>query len=456
MNLTLIEIAKMCGGVLSPDSNESLPINNVIIDSRNAQDNNLFVAITGENHDGHSFVGEVLNKVNAAALVSKTQILKLDVASAKLPNLIYVEDTIKALGQLAGSYRQKFKIPVVGITGSNGKTTVKEMLKSICDVQFGADHVLATSGNYNNNIGMPLSLLRLSSVTKVAIIEMGMNHAKELDYLTHISQPTIAVVNNVFLAHAGFFNAIEDIARAKAEIYHGLLYDGIACINKAEPLYPIFEENVSASNPRFYFGDVESGCYIKSSTPDGVMNVVTAKGELHIQLKLLGSHNQYNALSAIALALNLNCDLTNIEKGLNNFTGYIRRLEKKMAFNGALIIDDSYNANPASVKAAIMAIKNLPKPHWFIFADLRELGKFAKAAHEEIGRFATDKEIDKFLTVGELASIANTTFNGDKLHFASNQDIVKYCRENLPKEATLLIKGSSSTNLKEVVNGLIK
>lgn len=456
MNISLIEIANMCGGVLSPNSDQNLSISNVIIDSRNIVNHNLFVAIIGENHDGHSFVSEVLHKFNAAALVSRTQLLKVDASSTKLANLIYVEDTIKALGQLACAYRQQFNIPIVAITGSNGKTTVKEMLKSICNLQFGSQYVLATAGNLNNHIGMPLTLLKLNSMIKVAIIEMGMNHAKELDYLTNICCPTMAVVNNVLLAHAGFFNTIEDIARAKAEIYHGLSEDGIACINTVEPLYPIFEENIAGGTRRFYFGDSKSRCYVKSIASDGLMSVITEAGELNIRLQILGEHNQKNALTAIALAVNLNCDLINIENGLNNYTGYARRLEQKVAFNGALIIDDSYNANPASVKAAILAIEKLPKPHWFILADLKELGKFARIAHEEIGRFAAENKIDKFITIGELASIANEAFSGDKLHFSSNKDIVKYCRENLPIKATLLIKGSLSTNLKEVVNNLVR
>src|SRR6185437_3646624 len=458
MDLTLIEVAKMCGGELSPVSDEKLIINDVVIDSRKAIDNTLFVAILGEKQDGHEFVYDISQKFKVANLVNKEQILKLADAQSvlKLPNLIYVKDTVKALGKLASCYRQKFDIPVVGITGSNGKTTVKEMLKLICEQQFGAKHVLATEGNLNNHLGMPLTLLKLNSTHKVAIIEMGMNHAGELDYLSNLAKPTITLVNNVLLAHAGFFNEIEDIARAKAEIYHGLSNTGVACINTLEPHYPIFEENIAPKIKRFYYGDNKTACYVKAKKADGSICVATPIGDLTVKLQVLGEHNEKNALSAIALALNLNCDPTNIENGLNNYQGFARRLEQKTAFNGALIIDDSYNANPASVKAAILAIEELPKPHWLILADLRELGKFENQAHEEIGRFASENKIDKLLTVGELAAIANKTFIGDKLHFISNRDVVKYCLDNLPKTATLLIKGSLSTNLKEVVNGLLK
>lgn len=456
MDLTLTQVAKMCGGEVSLGSEEKLIINDVVIDSRKAIDNTLFIAILGEKQDGHEFVHAISQNSKVASLVNKDQILKLANTELvmKLPNLIYVEDTIKALGKLASCYRQKFDIPIVGITGSNGKTTVKEMLKLICEQQFGAQHVLATEGNLNNHLGMPLTLLKLNSTHKVAIIEMGMNHAGELDYLSHLAKPTITLVNNVLLAHAGFFNAIEDIARAKAEIYHGLSGDGVACINKLEPHYPIFEENIALKVRRFYYGDNKTECYLTAKNADGSICVATPIGDLAIKLQVLGEHNEKNALSAIALALNLNCELANIEKGLNSYKGFARRLERKTAFNEALIIDDSYNANPSSVKAAILAIEELPKPHWLILADLRELGKFENQAHEEIGRFASENKIDKLLTIGTLAAIANKTFIGDKLHFTSNQDVVKYCLDNLPKTATLLIKGSLSTNLKEVVNGL--
>ncbi|MCE3268983.1 MAG: UDP-N-acetylmuramoyl-tripeptide--D-alanyl-D-alanine ligase [Burkholderiales bacterium] len=458
MELTLIEIAQMCDGELSSASNKKLIINDAVIDSRKAIDNTLFIAIIGEKQDAHNFVFDLCHKnTQVACLVSKNQILKLANAELvmKLPNLIYVEDTIKALGKLASNYRQNFNIPVVGITGSNGKTTVKEMLKSICENQLGMGHVLATEGNLNNHLGVPLTLLKINSLHKVAIIEMGMNHARELDYLSSLAKPTVALVNNVLLAHAGFFNAIEDIARAKAEIYHGLSAGGIACINKLEPLYPIFEENIAPKIECFYYGDNKTRCYITAKKADGSICVATYKGNLTIKLQVIGEHNEKNALSAIALALNLNCDLINIEKGLNNYKGFARRLEQKTAFNGALLIDDSYNANPASVKAAIQAIEKLPKPHWLILADLKELGKFENQAHQDIGLFAYENRIDRLLTIGELAAIANKAFSGEKLHFATNQDIVKYCINNLPEVATLLIKGSLSTNLKEVVNSLL-
>lgn len=449
MQLSLREIAIKSGGTLSPGSDPDLLLKHVVIDSRKVTVGTLFVALSGETHNGHDFVESILNN-QTAALVNRDKHLNL-------PNLIYVDDTIKALGDLARNYRLQFNIPIVGITGSNGKTTVKEMLKCICIKEFGNDYVLSTSGNFNNHLGMPLTLLNLENTHKVAIIEMGMNHALELAYLTQIAKPTIAVVNNAMLAHAGFFNDLSDIARAKGEIYTGLVKNGTACVNLADPSHQLWLDQLQSQAVKvFTYGGHGSECYLKTSSDLDITTILCRSGEINAKLQVLGEHNKKNALTATALALNLGCSLQNIATGLSSYKGYSRRLEQKLAFNGALIIDDSYNANPSSVKAAILAIKHLPKPHWFIFGDLGELGKFSKFEHEEIGTFAKDNGIDVLLTIGELSKISSNNFKGTKLHFANKQDVVEYCIKNLPKAATLLVKGSNSMALDQVINKLIK
>ncbi|MDQ5920434.1 MAG: UDP-N-acetylmuramoyl-tripeptide--D-alanyl-D-alanine ligase [Pseudomonadota bacterium] len=465
MNLTLAQIAVMCGGTLSAASNPELLVESVVIDSRNIGPGSLFVAIKGEHHDGHSFVAEIFNHGAACALVSQP---------LNYPNLIYVHDTIQGLGLLAYNYRKMFNIPVAAITGSNGKTTVKEMLNSICVKEFGVQHVLATAGNLNNHIGVPLTLLKLNQEHKVAIIEMGMNHAGEIDYLSKIVSPTIAVVNNVMLAHAGFFNDLSDIARAKGEIYNGLANNGIALINQLSPFAQLWQNqlnnNQSQSNElmdnellehntrsihQVGFGIEGSSCYLKHSGFAGELLISTRLGDVRCTLKVLGEHNKLNAITSVALADKLLCSKESIIYGLENYTGHKGRLEQKTAFNGAMIIDDSYNANPDSVKAAILAIKNLPKPHWFIFADLKEQGKFTQAVHEDVASFSMHNGIDCLITIGESSKITHDLFNGDKRHFANNQDIVEYCRQNLPKSATLLVKGSNCMGLGSIVDQLI-
>jgi UDP-N-acetylmuramoyl-tripeptide--D-alanyl-D-alanine ligase len=449
MNLTLSQVAKMCGGELSPGSNADIPILRCIIDSREACANDLFVAIKGENHDAHDFVMKIINAIGGA-IVAKDFV-------PNLPNLIRVTDTTYALGLLASNYRQLFSLPVVALTGSNGKTTVKEMLKNICDVQFGEKHVLATTGNLNNHWGMPLTLLKLGQQHQVAILEMGMNHSGELNYLSSLAKPTVAVVNNAMWAHAGFFKDLADIAKAKGEIYNGLLPNGVACVNMSDNFGTYWEElalNLGQGVRIYRYGTKDSNVYIAKHDDSGNLEIVTPLGLIKTKLQVLGEHNYANALTAVTVALNLNCSLENIGKGLASFSGYRRRLERKRAFNGAVIIDDSYNANPDSVKAAVTAIKNLPKPHWFILGDLGELGEFTHKLHHELGEFIGVQHIDKLLTVGELAKIASNSFVGDKLHFLTNQEMIAYCLTHLPTSATLLIKGSNSTKLSDVVDQL--
>ena len=451
MKLSLAAIAHMCNGELSIGSTPELMLNKVVIDSRKIQDNTLFVAIIGDNKDGHSYVPTVISSHNNAAIVHKS-------CGLNLPNMIYVDDTVEALGLLSHNYRMQFNIPIVAITGSNGKTTVKEMLKSICNLQFGAPNVLATEGNLNNHLGMPLTLLNLNTEHKVAIIEMGMNHSGELKYLSMLARPTIAIINNVMLAHAGFFNDLTDIARAKGEIFSGLMENGIACINMCSSYAPMWQKIVSETKAKVLnYGAVSSFCFIDNSTNKNQLVINTFDNRLITSnLQVLGEHNKANGLTASVLALAIGCETNSISQGLSIYTGYKGRLEQKMAFNGALLIDDSYNANPDSVKAAILAINNLPKPHWFIFADLRELGKFSDDSHKEIAEFASDHGIDCLLSIGELSKLTHETFGGTKLHFNNNQDIVEYCMQHLPENATILVKGSNSMGLNTVVTQLTR
>ena len=451
MNLTLKQIATMAGGTLSESSDIDLLINTVVIDSRLATNNSLFVAIKGDKNDGHEYVNSILSSFKAVALVDKSYYQSSNFK--QIPNLIFVDDTLDALGVLAKNYRKTLSIPIVGITGSNGKTTVKEMLKSICEYQYGESHVLATDGNYNNHIGMPLTLLSITNNHKVAIIEMGMNHSGELTYLSNIAKPNIATINNIMLAHIGNFKDLNDIALAKGEIFSGLMDDGVACINQALPYCNLWLDHPGEN---VYFGVEGSQCYLKHTGVGGKLTIDGVIGEIDCDLQVLGEHNKLNALTATSLAISLGCSSKSIKDGLNNYGGYKRRLEQKIAFNGALIIDDTYNANLDSVKAAILAIKDLPKPHWFIFGDLKEVGNLARDVHIEVGNFAAQNGVDFILTIGEDAKSANDVFKGDKMHFNNIQDIVKYCYEHLPCDATVLVKASNSMNLNDLVSKIVK
>lgn len=441
------QLVNLCNGITSEVFAEDGAISSVVIDSRKVSDGSLFIAIVGEKHDAHDYVAQVIARGNTYALVNADFALDL-------PNLIRVKDTTQALGLLASNYRQLFTIPVVAITGSNGKTTVKEMLRCVCQTHFGVEHVLATSGNLNNHWGMPLTLLELNDNHKAAIIEMGMNHAGELDYLSKLAKPTLAIVNNVMFAHIGQFKSLAEIADAKGEIYNGLASDGVACIDVSSPFSEQWHAKTELATAKIFdYGTAESGCCLAEFTKT-CARYITPLGELEVSLQILGQHNYFNALTVIALAINLGCSLNSIKIGLESYTGYSGRLERKKAFNGALIVDDTYNANPDSVRAALKAISVLPRPHWFIFADLKELGSGELDFHREIGKQIQDDGVDRLLTVGSLARHSAKYFNGAKIHFESNQDIVKYCLSELPSGGTLLIKGSHSMRLNEVAEQL--
>ncbi|MBY0378960.1 MAG: UDP-N-acetylmuramoyl-tripeptide--D-alanyl-D-alanine ligase, partial [Burkholderiales bacterium] len=257
MQLSLNQIAIMCNGVLTDGSNGALIVNHVAIDSHELEQGSLFIAIIGHTNDGHKFVHESLQNGAVGAIVNQSSKLAL-------PNLIIVEDTTIAIGLFAKNYRDMFDISVVAITGSNGKTTIKEMLKRICEIEYGVDYVLASRGSFNNHWGMPLSLLQLNTKHKVAILEMGMNHHGELDYLSKIAKPTIAVVNNVLMSHAGFFKDLSDIAYAKGEIYNGLTDNGTALINKSVQFADIWQDQLKHQNCRIIeYGTLDTTCYLK-------------------------------------------------------------------------------------------------------------------------------------------------------------------------------------------------
>jgi UDP-N-acetylmuramoyl-tripeptide--D-alanyl-D-alanine ligase len=455
MKLTIKQIAQMCGGELSANSSFDRQVTSVVIDSREVTPEALFVAIIGEVNDGHKFIEQSFAQGAVAAIVNRS-------SNISLPNLVIVEDTTKALGLLAANYRQQFSIPIVAITGSNGKTTIKEMLKQVCIAEFGTKHVLASKGSFNNHWGMPLTLLQLNADHKVALLEMGMNHHGELHYLSTLAKPTMAVVNNVLMSHVEFFNSVEDIAKAKGEIYDGLNADGIAMVNTQIPYYKSWHRKLAAQGCRVVeFGSENNQYYLSSVEADNVINIATPQGNLSIKMQVLGQHNYYNAVTVVALAAMLGCSLAAIINGLSSYTGYTHRMEQKRAFNRALIIDDSYNANPDSVRAAVLTVKLLKRPFWFIFADLGELGKFAVSEHENLGAFMADNEVSKLITLGEMSQLTGAKYAKQRgaenwLHFTTKDDIINYCRANLPQQAVLLIKSSNAMKLWEIADKLEK
>jgi UDP-N-acetylmuramoyl-tripeptide--D-alanyl-D-alanine ligase len=380
-------------------------------DSRNIQAGQLFVAIKGDNFDGNSFAVEAINKGAAAVLLS-------DAATAARPALL-VDDTRLALGDLAKYWRNKFSAPVVGITGSNGKTTTKEMLTAILTAATGdAAKVHATYGNLNNDIGLPLTLLKIKPEHEYVVAEMGMNHLGEIDYLTHIANPNVAVINNANTAHIGELGSRENIARAKGEIFAGLQDDGIAVIN-ADNDFAGYWQTLNTGRKVVTFGlqnDADVTATYQQQSGVSLVNLVTPNGSVSFELKVEGVHNISNALAASATAYALGVSNADIAKGLHSFGGVYGRLERKAALNGAVLIDDTYNANPDSMKAAIDVLVKQVGDKILVLGDMGELGADAKQMHTEIGAYAKAAGLNRLYCLGDMSVATVSGFGAGAEH----------------------------------------
>src|SRR5574340_460349 len=349
--LTLAEIARAtAGSAAQPD----IVVDGVSTDTRTLRRGELFIALRGERFDGHDFVDTALAHGAAAAMVDRTW---ADGRGATAP-VVAVSLKHQALGALAGHWRERYTLPLIAVTGSNGKTTVKEMTAAILRAQAARDGydaaraVLATQGNLNNDVGMPLMLLRLDAAHRAAVIEMGMNHPGELRYLTHIARPTVAVVNNAQRAHLEGLGSVADVARAKGEIYEGLQAGGVAVINADDPFCPLWRDlNRERTVVTFGVqGGADVGAAHRSRGFGSLVALVTPQGRADLELRVPGVHNVRNALAATAAALAAGASLDAVVEGLGGYGGVKGRLQVRPALGGAILIDDTYNANPDSVR----------------------------------------------------------------------------------------------------------
>ena len=444
-NLTLEFVAQTLN---LPAPAHNAAIGRVLIDSRQVQAGDLFVALAGENRDGHDFVADVLAR-GAYALVSRDD-------CAALSGCFAVADTLAALQTLAAAWRREVNPQVFGITGSSGKTTVKEMLAAVLRAKFGADAVLATAGNFNNHIGLPLTLLALRDTHRYAVIEMGMNHAGELAALTRIARPDAALVNNAQRAHVGCgFNGTADIARAKSEIYQGLAADGTALVPIEDAHAGIFQAACAALGVNTQTFGIERGDVhaqnIVLEPLESRFELVHGGETVAVSLPAPGRHNVANACAAAALALHAGLTLPEIAAGLARFANIKGRLQRKAGIRGSVILDDTYNANPDSMKAAIDVLAALPAPRVFVMGDMGELGDDeAGAMHAEIGAYARDKGIEAAYFVGDYSVEAAETFGADGLWFAAKDPLIQVITHVLPENASVLVKGSRFMEMEEV------
>lgn len=423
----------------------------IITDSRQAQAGDVFFALSGDKHDAHNFVAEVLAK-GAYAVVSRADCTAL---SGSLP----VADTLAALHRLAAAWRMEVRPFVFGITGSSGKTTVKEMLAAILRRRFGDEAVLATAGNFNNHIGLPLTLLQLTRRHRYAVIEMGMNHFGELAALTRLARPDAALVNNALRAHVGCgFNGVADIARAKSEIYQGLPENGVALIPQQDAQATVLQAAAQGRRQQT-FGVDEGDVHARHIVLEPLrcrFDLVCGHQHAAANLPVPGRHNVHNAVAAAALAHTAGLSLPEIAAGLAGFANIHGRLQIKAGLRSSTVLDDTYNANPDSMKAALDVLAQLAAPRVFVMGDMGELGEAEAATmHAEVGAYARDKGIEAAYFTGHHSAHAAAAFGSRGWWFADKAPLIEALAHDLPEQAQVLVKGSRFMQMETVVAALL-
>ena len=424
----------------------------VVTDSRALEAGDLFVALKGERFDGHEFVAAALAQGATAALVAD------DRAATLQGDLIAVPNPLDALGRLAAFWRARFDIPLAVVVGSNGKTTVKEMTAAIFRAHYGDEAVLATQGNLNNAIGLPLSLLRLRESHRAAVVELGMNHRGETLELGAIAQPTIAIVNNAQREHQEFMTSVKEVAAEHADAILALRPRGTAVINAGDAhadTWRAAARTAGAAVVDFGFHDwcdVSARCTLRADGSD--IELRTYAGNARVELHVPGRHMASNALAATAGALAARLPLEAIVRGLATFRPVSGRLSALHAVSGALVIDDTYNANPDSVRAAIDVLAHAPGAKWLVLGDMGEVGAQGPEFHREIGAFAKERGIERLFATGDLSRETVAAFGAGAEHVATVVELAARVQHAVTAGVTVLVKGSRSMRMERVVAAL--
>ena len=440
--MTLNVAAKVCGG---ERSGADAMFSGVSIDTRTLRAGDLYVAIKGDKFDGHDFIPQAAQSGARGALVEK------EVKTA-LP-LIRVARTRQALGDIAKVWRERFAIPVVAVTGSNGKTTVKEMLAAVL---AGIGTGCVTRGNLNNDIGLPLTLLRLRETDRYLVCEMGMNHLREIEYLSSLARPTVAIITNAGHAHLAGVGGLEQVACAKGEILSGLRPEGTAVLNADDPHFSYWRDLVPAGKVKSFALDNSADVTAKCTTNDrGLDMQIDADGvKMRVALPLLGRHNALNALAAIAAARVLGIDAGKISAGLAAMRPVAGRLELKPGREGARVIDDTYNANPDSLRAAVEVLKDFSGERVLVLGDMAELGDTARALHERAGEYACAAGIEHLYALGELSAVTVAKFGKRARHFTDRGALIDALSPLVRSGTTVLVKGSRVMRMEEIVGAI--
>jgi len=420
----------------------------VSTDTRQVRTGELFVALQGENFDAHDFIQQAVDAGAVAVVVSRP-------VEINLPSLL-VDDTRLALGHLASAWRDQFSLPVVAVTGSNGKTTVKEMIASILSV---SGKPLVTKGNFNNDIGVPLTLFNIDNRHTHAVIEMGANHVGEIAYLAAMAKPNIGVVTNAMSAHLEGFGSLDGVAQGKGEMFAQLGETATAIVNaddhyaeqwrqRAVPANVIefgLNESANIRATKIKFNPIDWCTQFSLQTPDG---------EIEINLPLAGQHNVMNALAASAACLALSIPLKDVQTGLAKMQCVGGRLVAAVSPQGATIIDDTYNANPSSLQAGLEVLAMMPGKRILVLGDMAELGEDSTALHSQVAALAREHDVQYLFALGEQSASAVEEFGNGGMHFANHDELAESLRTELDEHSVVLIKGSRRMQMERIVNAM--
>jgi UDP-N-acetylmuramoyl-tripeptide--D-alanyl-D-alanine ligase len=426
-------------------------IERVHSDTRSLRAGDLFVALKGERFDAHDFLPQARSAGAAAAIAER------GIAEAGLPGLL-VPDALAALQQLAAGWRAKFSLPLIAVAGSNGKTTVTQMIASILRAWRG-DAAFSTTGNLNNHIGVPLTLLRLKPEHAVGVVELGMNHPGEIAVLARIAQATVAIVNNAQREHQEFMQSVEAVARENGGVIEALLPTGVAVFPADDEQAPVWREQ-AGTRPTLTFalsGPADVSDEAIWVDDHWVLRVLTPVGRAEFLLHAAGQHNVRNALAATAAALAAGVPLASVMQGLEAFRpvsgrSQVSRLQR--AGRSMTLVNDSYNANPDSVRAAIEMLASLPGPHWLLLGDMGEVGDQGPAFHAEVGAFAREKGILDFWCAGTLMAHAASAYGPAARHFDTVEALLAALHQGPADAGAVLVKGSRFMAMERVVQAL--
>ena len=451
------------------ESAQAITISRIGSDSRQIESGELFIALAGERFDAHDFLDDVIKAGASAALISQKEKCPTNLAA------VCVQDVKQGLGELAKAWRAQFSIPVALVTGSNGKTTVKEMIASIFKVAAGEERTLVTKGNLNNDIGLPLTLLRMRSTDRLAVIELGMNHPGETAELAVITQANIALINNAQREHQEFMATVEAVAKEHAAALSALPANGVAVFPADSEFSDVWYQ-AAAGRKVIDFALSTNSTFASASVTgklllSGKIEITTELGKIEIQLNTLGSHNVRNALAASAVAIGAGLSLEQIKAGLELFVPVNGRMQSKPLNTGRTLIDDSYNANPDSVRAAIDVLKQSGNTSWLVLGDMGEVGDQGPSFHEEVGAYAAEQGVSKLFALGDQCKFAVQAFNESEkfspassaTHFSTLDQLLEELNEALADQESsqqlhldILVKGSRFMRMERVVQALLE